>query len=49
VHPSEGFRSEFFEAARAARERVVPRLMGRALVARVLKMLADYRAEHPGQ
>jgi TRAP-type transport system periplasmic protein len=46
VRPSEGFRSEFFEAARTARERAVPRLMPRALVDRVLKLLADYRAEH---
>jgi TRAP-type C4-dicarboxylate transport system substrate-binding protein len=46
IRPSEGFRSEFFEAARTARERLVPRLMSRALVDRVLKLLADYRAEH---
>ena len=49
VRPSEGFRSEFFEAARAARERTAGRLLPRALVDRVLKLLADYRAEHPGQ
>jgi TRAP-type transport system periplasmic protein len=46
VHPSESFRSEFFEEARAARERAAPRLVSRALVDRVLKLLADYRAEH---
>jgi TRAP-type C4-dicarboxylate transport system substrate-binding protein len=49
AHPSEGFRSEFFEAARAARERVAPQLMPPQLLGRVLKLLADYRAEHPGQ
>jgi TRAP-type C4-dicarboxylate transport system substrate-binding protein len=49
VRPSEGFRSEFFEAARAARERLAPRLVPRALIDRVLKLLADFRAEHPGQ
>jgi TRAP-type C4-dicarboxylate transport system substrate-binding protein len=49
MRPSEGLRSEFFEAARAARERVAPRLVPQKLVDRVLKLLADYRAEHPGQ
>jgi TRAP-type C4-dicarboxylate transport system substrate-binding protein len=49
LHPSEGLRSEFFESARTVRERVVPGLVPRALLDRVLKLLADYRAEHPGQ
>jgi TRAP-type C4-dicarboxylate transport system substrate-binding protein len=47
VPPSEAFRSEFFDAARVAREQTAPRFMQRALLDRVLKMLADYRAEHP--
>jgi hypothetical protein len=45
--PSEAFRSEFFESARAARERTAVRLIPRALLDRVLHLLADYRAEHP--
>jgi TRAP-type C4-dicarboxylate transport system substrate-binding protein len=47
IPPSEAFRSEFFEAAQAARERAAARLIPRALLDRALKMLADYRAEHP--
>jgi TRAP-type C4-dicarboxylate transport system substrate-binding protein len=46
VPPNEGFRSEFFEAARAARERAAMRFVSRATLDRVLKLLADYRAEH---
>jgi TRAP-type C4-dicarboxylate transport system substrate-binding protein len=46
IPPSEGFRSEFFETARSARERAGIRFVSRATVDRVLKMLADYRAEH---
>ncbi|MCA1664505.1 MAG: hypothetical protein LC659_09585 [Myxococcales bacterium] len=46
IPPSEGFRSEFFEAARAARERAATRFVSRATLDRVLKWLADYRAEH---
>jgi TRAP-type C4-dicarboxylate transport system substrate-binding protein len=46
IPPSEGFRSEFFETARGARERAATRFVSRATVDRVLKMLADYRAEH---
>jgi TRAP-type C4-dicarboxylate transport system substrate-binding protein len=46
VPPSEGFRSEFFETARAARERAATRFISRATLDRVLKLLADYRAEH---
>ena len=46
IPPSEGFRSEFFEAARSARERAATRFVTRATLDRVLKMLADYRAEH---
>ncbi|MCU1277250.1 MAG: TRAP-type C4-dicarboxylate transporter, periplasmic component [bacterium] len=45
IPPSEGFRSEFFEAARSARERAATRFIARATLDRVLKMLADYRAE----
>jgi TRAP-type C4-dicarboxylate transport system substrate-binding protein len=46
IPPSEGFRSEFFETARAARERAATRFVSRATLDRVLKWLADYRAEH---
>jgi TRAP-type C4-dicarboxylate transport system substrate-binding protein len=46
IPPSEGFRSEFFEAARTARERASTRFVSRATLDRVLKLLADYRAEH---
>jgi TRAP-type C4-dicarboxylate transport system substrate-binding protein len=44
--PSEGMRSEFFEAARTAREQTAAQLIPRPLLDRALKMLADYRAEH---
>ena len=44
--PSEGLRSEFFELARTARERVASKMISRPLLDRALKMLADYRAEH---
>jgi len=44
--PSEGLRSEFFEAARGARERAAAKLIPRPLIDRALKLLADYRAEH---
>jgi TRAP-type C4-dicarboxylate transport system substrate-binding protein len=43
---SETFRSGFFLAARAARERLGNKLVPAALLDRVLRMLADYRAEH---
>ncbi|MDB4971248.1 MAG: TRAP-type C4-dicarboxylate transporter, periplasmic component [Myxococcales bacterium] len=46
IPPSEGFRSEFFETARSARERAATRFVSRATLDRVLKLLADYRAEH---
>jgi TRAP-type C4-dicarboxylate transport system substrate-binding protein len=41
------FRAEYFGAAKVARERVIDKLIPRALVERVLRMLADYRIEHP--
>jgi TRAP-type C4-dicarboxylate transport system substrate-binding protein len=47
VPPSEVFRAEFFETARAARERHGDQVVPRALIDRVLRMLADYRLEHP--
>jgi TRAP-type C4-dicarboxylate transport system substrate-binding protein len=43
---SERFRAEYFNAARAARGHVAETLVPRALIDRVLNMLADYRAEH---
>jgi hypothetical protein len=38
------FASEFFELARATREKIDPRLVPAPLLARVLGILADYRA-----
>jgi TRAP-type transport system periplasmic protein len=49
IHPSETFRAEYFEAARAARERRGDKLVPPGLLDRVLRMLADYRAEHARQ
>jgi TRAP-type transport system periplasmic protein len=47
VPASEGFRAEFFQVARAARERLVAKKLVRPdLLQRVLTLLADYRAEH---
>jgi TRAP-type C4-dicarboxylate transport system substrate-binding protein len=46
VAVSETFRSEYFATARLARDAVVDKLVPRELVDRVLRMLADYRAEH---
>jgi TRAP-type C4-dicarboxylate transport system substrate-binding protein len=43
---SDEFRSEFLQAARAARERLGERLVPLKLLARVVEMLADYRAEN---
>jgi hypothetical protein len=40
------FRAEFFEAARVAREKLGDQLVPRALLQKVMSMLADYRAEH---
>jgi TRAP-type C4-dicarboxylate transport system substrate-binding protein len=48
VPVSASFRSEFFEAARAAREALGDKLVPRALLTRVLEVLADYRLEHGG-
>jgi TRAP-type transport system periplasmic protein len=44
---SDKFRSEFFAAARAARERLADKLVPAELLQRVLALLGDYRAEHP--
>jgi TRAP-type C4-dicarboxylate transport system substrate-binding protein len=44
--PSDAFRSEFLEAARSVRERLDQKLISRPLIARVIEMLADHRAEH---
>jgi len=46
VPVSETFRTELFEAARRAREQVAEKYVSKPLLDRVLKMLADYRAEH---
>jgi TRAP-type C4-dicarboxylate transport system substrate-binding protein len=43
VMPSEGFRSELFAAATAARDQMPDSVVPRALVLRVLTILADYR------
>ncbi|HZS39031.1 MAG TPA: TRAP transporter substrate-binding protein DctP [Polyangia bacterium] len=45
VPVSETFRSQFFESARQAREKLGG-LVAQPLIARVLQMLVDYRAEH---
>ncbi|MDB4971115.1 MAG: TRAP-type C4-dicarboxylate transport system, periplasmic component [Myxococcales bacterium] len=47
VPVSEGFRAEFFTAAKMARDRIGNTLVPRALLERALRMLADYRIEHP--
>jgi TRAP-type C4-dicarboxylate transport system substrate-binding protein len=39
--------ASFFEAARAARERLGPSLVSPQLLTRTMSLLADYRAEHP--
>jgi TRAP-type C4-dicarboxylate transport system substrate-binding protein len=49
VAVSTAFRGEYFAAAKAARDRVAGSLVPRALLERVLRMLADYRIEHPQQ
>jgi TRAP-type C4-dicarboxylate transport system substrate-binding protein len=41
------FRAEYFAAAKSTRAQLVDRLIPRALLERVLRMLADYRIEHP--
>ena len=46
IPPSEFFRLEFFEAAQSARERAASRFIAKETLDRVLKILADYRAEH---
>jgi TRAP-type C4-dicarboxylate transport system substrate-binding protein len=47
VPVSASFRAEYFEAAKAARDHIADKLVPRALLERVLRMLADYRIEHP--
>ena len=47
VPVSPAFRAEYFAAARSTRAQLVDRLIPRALLERVLRMLADYRIEHP--
>ncbi|MDB4970205.1 MAG: TRAP-type C4-dicarboxylate transport system, substrate-binding protein [Myxococcales bacterium] len=46
VPVSETFRSQFFEAARKARQALGERLVPPDLLARIEHLLADYRAEH---
>jgi TRAP-type C4-dicarboxylate transport system substrate-binding protein len=46
VPVSPSFRAQFFEAARSARERLGEKLASSSLLDRVLRLLADYRAEH---
>jgi TRAP-type C4-dicarboxylate transport system substrate-binding protein len=41
-----GARASFFDAARAARERVAGQLVSQELITRVLGMLADFRSTH---
>jgi TRAP-type C4-dicarboxylate transport system substrate-binding protein len=47
IEPSEAFRAQFFATAFAARSRVGGKFASRELLDRVLRILADYRAEHP--
>jgi TRAP-type C4-dicarboxylate transport system substrate-binding protein len=46
VPVSERFRSQFFQAARDARDRLGEQLAPAPLLERVLRMLVDYRSEH---
>lgn len=46
VRVSDSFRAQFFAAARAARDKVAEKYVSRELLDRVLRILADYRAEH---
>ncbi len=46
IKASRQFRSDFFEASRKAREQLGEKLAPKELMGRVLRMLADYRAEH---
>jgi TRAP-type C4-dicarboxylate transport system substrate-binding protein len=43
---SSSLRAQYFDAARAARERLGEKLLPRALLDQVMRILADYRAEH---
>ncbi len=47
VPVSPAFRAEFFAAAKRARGHIANRLVPQPLLERVLRMLADYRIEHP--
>lgn len=47
VPVSAAFRAEYFAAAKSTRAQLVDRLIPRGLLERVLRMLADYRIEHP--
>lgn len=47
VPVSAAFRAEYFAAAKSTRAQIVGRLIPRELLERVLRMLADYRIEHP--
>lgn len=46
IEASQVFRGEFMTAARAAREQLGESLVPKALLSRVMGMLADFRAEH---
>jgi TRAP-type C4-dicarboxylate transport system substrate-binding protein len=46
VPVSDSFRSEFFAAAKAARDQLQMKMLPRQLLDRVLKQLAEYRALH---
>jgi TRAP-type C4-dicarboxylate transport system substrate-binding protein len=47
VAANDELRAGFFEAARAARERLAPAVIAPELLTRTLNWLADYRLEHP--
>ncbi|HEY2744565.1 MAG TPA: TRAP transporter substrate-binding protein DctP [Polyangia bacterium] len=46
VPPSSALRAQFFEAARAARERMSEKILPHGLLDEVIRLLADYRAEN---
>jgi TRAP-type C4-dicarboxylate transport system substrate-binding protein len=49
VAVSDTFRTQFFAAARASRDKVAEKYIPKELLDHVLRLLADYRAEHPSE
>jgi TRAP-type transport system periplasmic protein len=46
IQPTSDVRAEFFDDARAVRDKITSELISRQLLDQVLTLLADYRAEH---